>query len=287
MNMMWKSRLKDKKLWIGIIVGLAVLISILFLFKGPSSVVVYSDKVPDNVIYKDDSSNTDSIKIYLYHQYGPDMYVDSKTVTGGTASNIIDLLNQLEETGEIEATISDKEVDLDSFYIQDYPVDGGTMWVEAEETLYRFGAKGGICRVDKPLGEGVVLNYTAESWNAIRNAWYFWPYDYWRGTYENGVLEMTHSYAGESSVSATVKDIRVEKLGSSIQLELVSDKTQTVKIRWESSSGDQIGTVNSRSVLLFAGQKSNISLPFDDMKGSSLEIKVDNTMLDILIRTEY
>ena len=290
MLMNWKLRLKEKKFRLGFIVGIGVVIfiGVSFLFDKQSSVVTYSDKVPDNIVYEDDSSNTDSIKIYLYHQYGPDMYVDSKTVTGGTASNIISLLNQLEETGEIEETISDEEVDLDSFYIQDYPVDGGTMWVEAEGTLYRFGASGGVSRVEKPLGEGVVLKYIAECWEEIHHAWYFWPYDYWGGTYENGVLKMSHSYAGESSVSATVKDIYVEKRGGSIQLELVSDKTQIVKVHWDSYSGDQLGTNDSRSVLLFAGQKSNVTLPFDGFKyGCSLEIKVGNTVLDILIRTEY
>lgn len=288
MKMIWKLRLKDKKLWIGLIAGLGVLIVALFVFTGQSSVVIYNDKVPNNVVYKHDSSNTDSIELYLYHQYGPDMYVDSKTVTGGTASNIIALLNQLEETGEIEETISDKEVDLNSYYIQSFPVDGGMMWVDTGEKLYRTASDhSSICVVEKPLGEGVVLDYTTECWEEIHRAWYFWPNDYWSGTYENGVLEMTHSYAGESSVSATVKDIRVGKLGNSIQLELVSDKTQMVKIYWDSYSGDQLGTDDSRSVFLFAGLKSNITLPFDDLNYSySLDISVGNTMLDILIHTE-
>ena len=218
--------------------------------------------------------------------------MDSKTVTGEMAGAITDLMENLNETGELADKISDEEVELNSVYASSLPVDGGTMWVETEDSIYRISPeRNQICRVDTYLGEGVILDFTAECWNEIHDAWYYWPLDYWSGTYENGKLNLSHIYAAETDIKATVKSINFNPIINSIKLDLVSDENQIVEIHWESYRGDHYGTIDSREVALIAGWKSPVELYFEGLPYSapysySLSIRIGNAVIDILIRVE-
>lgn len=273
---------------IGAIVLIAAIALIYVL--GTQRKVVYSDEIPDNKIYS--AEGPEAITLYLYYQYGFEMFIDSKKITGEAAGVIIDHIQNLQETGEQEWQISAEEVDLENLDGMTLPVDSGTMWIKTEDALYRIAADDSrICRVEKPLGEGVILEYPAEFKREVTDMCYFWPKDCWRGVYENEVLTMTHLYAGASNVDVTVKSFHMSPLSKSIKLKLVSDIDQTVKIIWETSSGDVYGMSDSRDVILKAGWARTIELPFKEVGWRapytySLEINVGQTELDILIKTE-
>lgn len=81
--------------------------------------------------------------------------------------------------------------------------------------------------------------------NEINDAWLYWPSDCWYGVYDNDVLTMSHRYAAQASVTATVKEIHISDTFKSIKLELVSNTDQTVEVDWENSNGgDWYGTMD-------------------------------------------
>ena len=272
--------------------AIVVIVAIALIYVlGTQRKVVYSDKIPDNKIYS--AEGPEAITLYLYHQYGFEMFIDSKKITGEAAGVIIDHIQNLQETGKQEWQLSAEEIDLENLDGRTLPVDSGTMWIKTEDALYRIAADDSqISRVEKPLGRGSILEYPAEFKREVSELWSFWPKDCWNGVYENGILTMSHRYAGTSSVAVTVKSIRVSPLSNSIKLELVSDIDQTVKIRWETSNGSDVyGSKDSKDVTLKAGWARTIELPFEEVGWRApytyyLEIKVAQTELDILIETE-
>lgn len=270
-------------------VVVVVAIALIYVL-GTQRKVVYSDKIPDNKIYS--AEGPEAITLYVYYQYGFEMFIDSKEITGEAAGVIIDHIQNLQETGKQEWQISAEEIDLDNYDGRDIPVDSGTMWIKTEDALYRIATDDSrICRVEKPLGRGSILEYSEELKREATDMWRFWPKDCWNGVYENEVLTMTHRYAGASNVDVTVKSFHMSPLSKSIKLKLVSNIDQTVKIIWETSSGDVYGMSDSRDVILKAGWARTIELPFKEVGWRapytySLEIKVAQTELDILIETE-
>ena len=254
--------------------------------------IVYTDKTPDNTIYDRNEECPQKVRIILYHQYGIDMVFDSKTIKGAAANTLVALIEGLEENGKVEAKISDEKVDWDLDDTAYISAESGTMWIEIDDALYRTSWDfDTICRVEEALGEGVVLNLSEECAEEISDAWFFYPSDYWSGTYENGELRIGHVYAADTDVIAVVKKLEFGSKEHTITLELESDSTQGVKIRWESYRGDHIGTIASQDVSLVAGIKSTVTLTFVDLDYSSpysysLDISVDNTRLDILIHSK-
>ena len=255
--------------------------------------IVYSDETPNNTIYDKNEECTETVRMILYHQYGPVMVYDTKTISGAAANAIIELVENLEATGEVEEKISDEKADWDSVQLPNISAESGTTWIEIGEDLYRTSWEyDTICRVEDPLGEGVVLNLTEECASELSNAWYYHPYDYWAGTYENGVLEMSHRYASDTDVTVVVKKLIFASKENVIELELASDIDQKVIVRWESSNGgDHYGTMDSKEVSLKAGNSNVIQLEFEGLNysrpyGYWLEISIGLTKLVIKINVE-
>ncbi len=248
--------------------------------------VIYTNENAGNKIYN--TEGTDTVILYLYHQYGYEMYIDSKKITGEAATVIKELIGKLDETTDVEEKISDEEVDLDYKHGVSIPADSGTMWVKTEESLYRIASDDSrIARVNTPLGEGVILNLTDVCKSEINNAWAYWPWNSWYGVYEDDVLTMKHRYVADTNVSVKVKNIKVSGKNNSIKLELLSDTTQTVEVDWETSNGgDWYGSMDSKSISLKEGKKQVIELDFaqvgDTNKyGYYLTIRVENTYINI------
>ncbi len=290
-----------KKAIITCIVLVAVIVVLLCLWgkaknSGMSDIfdsgnVIYTNEDAGNKIYN--TEGTDTVTLYLYHQYGYEMYIDSKKITGEAATVIKELIKNLSETTDVEEKISDEEVDLDYKHGVSISANSGTMWVKTEDALYRIASDDSrIARVTKPLGEGVVLDFTDTCKSEINSAWSYWPRDCWYGVYEDNVLTMEHRYVADTNVSVKVKNIKVSGKNNSIKLELLSDTTQEVEVDWETSNGgDWYGSIDSEMISLQEGKKQVIELDFaqvgDTNKyGYYLTIRVENTYIKIDIPGE-
>ena len=256
-------------------------------------IIVYSSETPNNTVYDENEECAETVRMILYHQYGSDMVYDTKTISGAAANAIIELVENLETTGEIEEKISDEKADWDSVYLPNISAESGTMWIEIGENLYRTTWEyDTICRVEEPLGEGVVLNLTEECASELSDMWYYYPHDYWAGTYENGVLEMFHRYVSDTDVEVVVKKLQFASKENVIELELTSDVDQKIIVGWESSNGcDHYGTMDSKEVSLKAGESKVIQLEFEGLNYSRphrywLVISIGLTKLDIELNVE-
>ena len=283
-----------KKIWI-LCVCFCICLSgcTLAINQSPGVKIVYSDETPNNTMYDKNEECTETVRMILYHQYGPDMVYDTKTISGAAANAIIELVENLEATGEVEEKISDEKVDWDSVYLPNISAESGTTWIEIGEDLYRTSWEyDSICRVEEPLGEGVVLNLTEECASELSDIWYYYPHDYWAGTYENGMLEMSHRYTSDTDVTVVVKKLKFTSKENVIELEITSDMDQKVIVGWESSNGcDHYGTMDSKEVSLKAGEPKKIQLEFEGLNYARphrywLEISIGLTKLDIELNVE-
>ena len=115
---------------------------------------------------------------------------------------IIDCLSELQGTGYIIPGISD---DVVNEFSEELPIARGTVWIECGRVgLFRLNPEmTEICKVQTHLGEGQELQMTDTLKELLVNAWYYHPYDYWSGSYENGTVTGVHG--GMTKVSATYK----------------------------------------------------------------------------------
>ncbi len=100
------------------------------------------------------------------------------------AYNIIDALKAMKETGETVPKISDDVFEIGG---GQYSAERGTMWIESAGKIYRLTPDlSQLCLVETHFGEGKVLEITDEFKTNVNNAWYYAPYDYYKGTYNKG-----------------------------------------------------------------------------------------------------
>lgn len=144
---------------------------------------------------------------------------------------IIDALKGLTQTGKTVAQISDDVIDQSG---PEYPVEYGTVWIECANNIYRLTPDlSQICRVETHFGKGEVLEMTGDLKNHINNAWYYAPYDYYRGTYNPGdtTVELKNVFPSDSTVQLRVKEIHIESdydPQNTITVELISEINQEV-----------------------------------------------------------
>ena len=246
---------------------------------------VIIDSYTDNVQYSEDDA---SVKLM---QYRWDMYgVSTKTVTScDLAYSITDALESATETGETVAKISSKSVDESSGQL---PVEPGTMWIEAGGKIYRTDPSlTQLCRVDKHLGKGKVLNMSDELRTMLANAWHYHPYDYHRGTYTNktDTLELEHVYASPTAVQIQVQKLDIKNEyhpTNSITLELYSKQNIGVTVSLDCyRSDDDLAAGDYKEIFLEAGVPQTVELTFGGWSDSSYWITVtaDNTRINLKI----
>lgn len=224
--------------------------------------------------------------------------ISVKTVNKCAATDmIVQLLGQLEETGELAEALSKKELDLSGLAGKqvELPAPYGTMWFECDGKIYRFDPDmKQLCRVETYLGRGRVLACTEDLRKLIANTWHYYPYDFYEGTYDNKTGELTVSevFSAETTVHVTVKKIELSEKDDpsghydKITLELVSDKDQYLAVDLHSEQSDHNFAVGSSQKLTFtAGESRTLEMGFGGWRNVPFWITVtaDNTRVRIRI----
>ncbi len=241
------------------------------------------------ILFQEDIEHTGyiaSLAIYQYHWSG--YGISQKTLSASSlAYEMIDALSDMKETGEIVPKISDEIFSDDDFlFAGALPVTPGTKWIVADG-LYRVNPElDEICRVETHLGEGNVLQMDENFRNMLRDAWYYYPYDYHSGTYENGELTLNSMYHADSSVDIHVKEIALSKKDKNrIVLDIYSSKDQTLTIYLSSQQSDDNLAEGDAETLTFAkGETKTVEMTFGGFPYTYwVTVTADNTKVNITI----
>ena len=244
------------------------------------------EETEDEAAASKNVKNSD-IKIIQYAWSG--VGVSTKTISAGNLTNaIINELKKMTDTGETVPEISDKTIDE---FSDELPVERGTKWIEVGSEIYRISSGGTqICRVNTHLGEGYVLNITEDFKTLLWNAWNYYPYNYYKGSYEvvTGNLTFSKVFDAKSTIQIDIKNIEIESgenPENKITLELVSTKNQTAEIWLDWVSDDTYYQGDIKMVRLDAWEEKEIELTFGGWDNSSFKIyfMADNTRLELAI----
>ena len=230
----------------------------------------------------------DSIRFlqYRWDGYG----ISTKTIsTCELAYSIIDALETASETNQTVNAISDDIVDE---YAGELPITPGTKWIEVGDKLYRIDPEmKTLCRMERHLGNGVVLSMSEELRDMLADAWYYHPFNYYSGTYHNETneLELNHLYTSPSTVQVSIEKIKVEKsyheLDNKITITLKSNIDQTIPITLDCyASDDNLAQGDWKEITLTAGKSQTIELTFGGFVFDYwIELKADNTFISLKI----
>ncbi len=233
--------------------------------------------------------NETSIKIMQYDWDGGG--VSSKTVSDNeVADALINALKNMEQTEETVEKLSDEDFDFTGSMKS---VERGTMWLEVGSKIYRLNSdRTQLCRVKTYLGNGYVMNMDEEFWNLLSRTWYYYPYDFYSGTYYPGTGELTldHDYEAESAVGISIKSIYVEKKDepqNMITIELLSTVDQSFRLDFYcQQSNDNIANEDRIDIDLTKGVPKTLEIPFGGWKDFSywITICMDNTRVKVWIK---
>ncbi len=225
---------------------------------------------------------------YDWSGYG----VSYKTIEAcSLSSDIIEIIASMSKTDEKSEKIADGSLDD---YGNAPPVERGTSWVEIGSKIYRLDPEmTEISIVERHLGEGKKLESDsdiARLGDLLHDAWYYHPYDYYSGSYDNstGKISLDHMYEAESDVEINVKSLSVEKefnSVNSIKLELISDIDQIVEMRLESAqSDDNLAAGDYKEISLTKNKPEAVELSFGGWEYSYwITVTVDNTRINLRI----
>ena len=224
--------------------------------------------------------------LYTWDSWG----IKEKKVDGDCAQEIVKELKKLMPTGEIEPPISDRTIDENS---RNLPIEPGLLWIEHGNAIYRISSdRSKIARVKPHLGQGIVLGMTDSLKKRIDEAWFFWPYHSYSGTYKDGNLQIANVYAAESDVDIFVKDLYIDvnpknyDPQNTVTVEVVAKKDIKTKISlFCAQSSDNLAYGEQKELTLKAGIKQTLTLEFSGWTRFSftLEIRAENTKVSIFI----
>jgi hypothetical protein len=208
------------------------------------------------------------------------------------ADEIIGIINVMQKTNEKSAKIADGTLDE---YYNAPPVERGTSWVEIGSEIYRLDPEmTEIAIVESHLGAGKKLD-CAESIERLakllHQAWYYHPYDYYSGSYDNatGKISIERMYEAESNVEIKVKSFDVKKEHNSVNtvtVEVIAKEDAEVHLKLDSrASDDNIGAGDFKELSMKKGEKKTVKLSFFGWQDSYwIYIKADNTMVSLQIK---
>ena len=204
--------------------------------------------------------------------------------------DIIDCLRNLQETGNVVPKISD---DVVNEFSGELPIQRGTLWIDCGSVgLFRLNpAMTEICKVQTHLGEGRSLQMTDTLKELLAQAWYYYPFDCWSGTYENGTVSLEHVYKSDSAVeSVEIESIHIENTHHSDNNRIVlsfrakEDKTVTVDLG-SYQSNDNLGSFDSKKIDLRKGEEVTVEFVFFGFYNYTyfVSITVDNTSIELTV----
>ena len=251
-------------------------------FYGEVSLVVGEEK-------QEEGSVQVKLVRYDWSGYG----VSYKTIEPcSLADEIIELIAAMDETPKVSMM---KAVgDLED-YGNNPPVDRGTSWVEIGSELYRLDPEmTEISIVKRHLGAGKMLDSDSSIdrlGDLLYDAWYYHPYDYYSGTYDNstGTISLERMYEAESGVEISVKDFDVKNergAVNTVTVEVTAKKDIDLRLILSSQqSDDNIGLGDQKEFSIKKGKKKTVTLSFSGWDSYSywIDIKADNTVVSITI----
>jgi len=217
--------------------------------------------------------------------------ISTKTVGAcDVAYNIIDALKAMKETGETVPKISDEVFEIGG---GQYAAERGTMWIESGNKIYRLTPDlSQICLVETHFGEGKVLEITDAFKTSVNNAWYYAPYDYFKGTYNKGdsTVELNSVFKSGSSIDISIKEIKVDSSSydpfNTILVELISSVDQKVAVKLHcQQSDDNLARGDAKTVELKKGVPTTVELGFGGWPNFTywVYIEADFTKAEITI----
>ena len=252
--------------------------------------VVYDDTVPQNEIATDIHSERDVVECKYYDVGSFWRDVTFKTVRGSVAVKMKQFLSACTETGQSAAALTDSEdtyIDTDSHNL---PCKNDTDWYEVDGVIYRYDkAEKTLARVNGHLGAGEYLQFDEQVLDEIKRDIGYWPYDYFVGTYQNGVLTLNHKSRAETAASIEITDIQIDQIDgtdNSVTLAVTAEQDMTLTIRLDTQfSDDHLLDGYNQSVTLQGGTTQTVVLPFlgsaDHRYG--LDIRADSTVIRMTI----
>ena len=203
---------------------------------------------------------------------------------------IIDCLSNLQETGSVTPKISNDTVNE---FTGELPIERGTVWIECEALgLFRLNPEmTEICKVKTHLGKGKVLQITDTLKELLRQAWYYHPYDYWSGAYENGTVSLQQEYKSDSVVEwVEIESIHIENEHHSennkISLHIRANESKAVKVCLKSyQSDDNLGSIETKEIELINGDVTTVDFTFNGFYNDPywVSITIDNTKINLEI----
>ena len=205
---------------------------------------------------------------------------------------IIESLAKLEETGEFIPKISDDTI-IDYAEVNYLPIKNGTVWIDCGKAgLFRLDpSMSEICRVETHLGEGVALEMTDTLKELLRQAWYYAPYDYWNGTYNNGEVTLNRVYNGDSAIEwVEIESIHIENAyhteSNKIVFKLKSSENKMVRYHFESyHSSDNLASSKSDYIELIKNEEITLEISFAGFVDTRywISLVIDNTSINLTI----
>ena len=228
-----------------------------------------------------------SDEVKLIQRNWSDPSCSFKMITGDMAALLLGELNSLAATGETVSRLSKGSL---TNYRAPKEVPPGTMWIEADGRIYRTTpALEQICRVETHLGAGEVLSFPQSLRTLLNQAWRYWPYDCWQGSYRNGNLELSHVFDANSDLQITVCSLEIERKidpKNRITLELLSETDQAVKVQLEcQQSDDNLAAGDAKTVELKAGKPQTVTLSFGGWENDRYWVYVfaGNTRVELTV----
>jgi hypothetical protein len=207
------------------------------------------------------------------------------------SSDIIEIIGSMKITEEKSDEIADGTLDE---YYNAPPVERGTSWVEIGSKIYRLDPEmTEISIVERHLGEGKKLDSDHDIvrlGKLLHQAWYYHPYDYYSGSFNNstGEISLDRMYEAESNVDIKVKSFKVEKEFNSVNsvtVEVTAKADVELRLKLDSrQSDDNLGAGDFKELSMKKGETKTVTLSFSGWQYSYwIYIKADNTMVSLQI----
>ena len=228
--------------------------------------------------YEDLDNKDNGFVLMVYDPFGN---IDQKTIKDcGLAYEISEILNNATPTGEITDKISDEKFSVNANLPSEYV---GTFWIVYSSKIYRISRYiEHVYIVDTYFGEGYEIEVPDEFETLIRDAWYYYPDDYYSGTYvtETNELTISHVFKGISKVQIKVKDIYIDtkdQTKNKILLEVFSSEDISTFVDIQTYiSGDSLGIRDGMNLELKNGVPQLIELSFGTSYNHSYWIEIGN-----------
>ena len=268
---------------------LAVLLSLAFLvscFKEPD----FYGEVSLAITKGNDLEYSEPINLVRYDWSG--YGVSFNTIEPcALADEIVRIIESMAKTDEKSDEIADGTLEE---YYNSPPVERGTSWVEIGSEIYRLDPEmTEIAIVESHLGAGKKLDSDSSIGRLatlLHQAWYYHPYDYYSGSYDNatGKISIERMYEAESKVEINVKSFDVKKEHNSantVTVEITAKEDAEVRLKLDSrQSDDNLGAGDLKELSMKKGEKKTVTLFFSGWQSSYwIYIKADNTMLSVRI----